>query len=123
MKFAVSRYPALAPACVVSACVVLAVASPAAAKTCPSGQILRVSKGVCVEKAAALKDGVVLSGVVKRAEPKNARQAEIARQAEPKAETVALRTPREIEPKPSPMAQAYAPTSPFGQLRLDYFQR
>lgn len=35
-----------------------AISAPAMAKTCPSGQILRVSKGVCVSKTEAAKFGI-----------------------------------------------------------------
>ena len=44
------------------ACAAAAVATPAFAKQCPPGKILRVSQGVCMDKAEAIKDGIFRSG-------------------------------------------------------------
>lgn len=93
-----------------------AVAVPASAGQCPSGQIFRVSKGVCVARAAAIKDGILLSGAGKRGgetAKKRSSQAE-ARPVRVAAKATADDNPQFIPPAVAP--------SPYGALRLHYFQ-
>lgn len=54
------------------------IGSAHAAPRCPSGQIYRVTKKVCVDKAAAVRDGVINSrqNVAKRTEPVTTTRAE-----------------------------------------------
>lgn len=100
-------------------CVCLAIASPAFAKQCPSGQILRVSKGVCVNKASAIKDGVIASR-----DPKRSRAAEAASRDDTARTVVAKSAAPEATGQTATLTDADAaprPRSPYGELRLDYF--
>ncbi len=114
---------------ILAACLCAAVAAPAAAKQCPAGQIFRVSKGVCMEKAAALKAGIVVASVARRAPVASPIKVPPPR-PDAIGETVVAKTeaaPADIPPGPMPphLMQAYArpEVSPFGALRLDYFTR
>lgn len=60
---------------IAGALVAAACPAAAAAKSCPHGQIFRVSKGVCMNKAKALKEGVVLHGGAKVAHAAHAAKA------------------------------------------------
>lgn len=88
-------------ASIVIACAAAAIASPAAAKQCPSGQIFRVSKGVCMSKAAAVKAGIVIRhrGKAAHATAGAARETHAA----------VVRPP--TRPEPTPMAAEAAPAS------------
>jgi hypothetical protein len=104
-------------------CSCLAISSPALAKQCPSGQILRVSKGVCVAKASAIKDGVIASRDTKRSRAAAAVRSEDREDA--KARTVVAKSaPQEAAGRGTTLSDAEAaprPRSPYGELRLDYF--
>lgn len=115
---------------IASACVGAAIASPAVARQCPSGQIFRVSKGVCMQKTAALKAGIAVSTPGQRA-PETAVKQPPPR-PESLAETVVEKSaPEQADATVSPeishpqLAQAFSrrSPSPFGELRFDYFQR
>jgi hypothetical protein len=103
-------------------CSCLAISSPALAKQCPSGQILRVSKGVCVSKSAAIKDGVISSRETKRSTAATAAERE---DKDARARTVVAKSaPQEAVGRTTTLTDAEAaprPRSPYGELRLDYF--
>lgn len=119
---------------IASACACAAIASPAGAKQCPSGQIFRVSKGVCMQKAAALKAGIVVSTPGQRApeaatrqpppRPESLAETVVEKAAPERAEA---QVPSEVSPEFNhpQLAQAFSrrSPSPFGELRFDYFQR
>jgi hypothetical protein len=107
---------------------------PASAATkCPSGQILRVSQGVCVPKAensALLRHGTKKPRAVEAAAPPPARKpirdaaADADRPDRPsRLEVAQHETPAPAsEPAPSPLARAQATLSPFGELFVGAFR-
>lgn len=113
---------------VASACACAAVASPAVARQCPSGQIFRVSKGVCMQKTAALKAGIAVStpsapeAVVKQPPPRPESLADTVVEKTATQQADATVSPEISHPQ---LAQAFSrrSPSPFGELRFDYFQR
>lgn len=107
-----------------TAAVALLAGAPAQAKTCPSGQILRVSKGVCMDKSEASKLGIYRGGgksVAKPAQTPDAPAAgDDAVEAKPKpavkSKAVARAVPAEpkkkikVAPEPEPtVAKPEAP--------------
>lgn len=119
---------------IVCACATI-LSAPAFAGQCPSGQIFRVSKGVCVDRAEAIKDGVIGAAKPKAAKPTQTAYAAKSRSvAEDEGQTAIEKS---IAPAPQkaltrsvelrrPAAQAAEapaakPPSPYGALRLDYF--
>ena len=106
-----------------------------AATRCPSGQILRVSLGVCVPKAQNLailaKHGTNKprpaeagedAGPASSAKPAPSGAAEPDRPQEP-VEVAQHEAPRQAEPfGPGPAAPAESPMSPFGALFVGAFR-
>ena len=70
--------------------------APAAAKTCPSGQFLQVSKGKCISKASAQKMGIV------RHAPSRTAHAAVDTKARKATPVQAERTGRTSVPKSAP---------------------
>ena len=116
--------------------------APVLAGQCPSGQILRVSKGVCVDRATAIKDGIIGGKTAKRVDLKKPQPAESAEAAidqtieksapdtagadKASSSKVAFNaagaTPTMFAALPQPR-QKEREINPFGELRLDYFKR
>ncbi len=126
----------------------LAAASPAAATTCPSGQILRVSKGVCVSKDDAAKAGIVGRHAVKHASvkpdagkqakraPVDAKEENVTTQAKSEPDAAASETTVASagysQSNPAALGFAGSPTSqsdvrrnisPFGALQFNGLRR
>ena len=107
-----------------------------AATRCPSGQILRVSLGICVPKAQNLAI-LAKHGTMKRkareadedAEPASSAPRPAASEAakperrEEPVEVAEREAPRPAEPSaPGPAAPAESPMSPFGALFVGAFR-
>lgn len=90
---------------VVGGVVTLAAASSAEAARCPAGQIYRVSKKVCQDKAAAIRAGVY--------KPRKSRSRKKARQQSPKPEA-APETKSAANPSPEPAVATAAPAGNAG---------
>ncbi len=111
----------------------LAVA-PVEAAQCPTGQIYRVSKKVCMDRAEAVKLGIVHAAGGKTAQPP---KAELAPEAEPASEPERAAAPEPrgsaladsaAEPAPAaapapPSPQPAATPSPFGALTIENFSK
>ncbi len=87
-------------------------ASAAPAAPCPTGQIFRVSKHVCMDRAEAVKLGIV-HGAVKPKPAAEARQPAPQPASQPAPE-VATAPP--APPAPPPVEPAEPPASPYGVL-------
>ena len=124
-------FPRLALA---SSVVLLLAAAPALARQCPRGQILRVSKNICVAKGAAFKAhvakgqaakgetvggrvfyGPTVQGPGKPASEPEAQSADLEPAVEPDRQpaAVAVRKPK----PPGPVL------SPYGELSLESFPK
>lgn len=113
-------FPRLAPA--FSALILLA-AAPALATQCPRGQILRVSKNICVPKGEAIRNhifyGPTFRGPTKPPPEPEAQSVVLEPAVEPDRQptSVAAR-------KPKPPAREIAPSpSPYGELSLESFPK
>lgn len=84
-----------------TAAAALLVGAPAQARTCPSGQIFRVSKGVCMDKGEASKLGIYRGGGKVAAKPAKASDAPAADGDE-----------AEVKPKPVAKPKAVARIAP-----------
>lgn len=81
-----------------ASCGLLALASaPVAARTCPSGQFLQVSKGKCISKSAARDLGIVSRAGHAAAKPKSVK-------AEATSEKAGQSTVAKSAPEPEPEA-------------------
>ena len=79
----------------------VAASAPAAAKSCPSGQILQVSKGRCISREAAKKAGIAIHTPGKAAhaaKPKSAKAAKAGKAEDRKSgeTTVAKSAPEKV---------------------------
>jgi hypothetical protein len=135
------KYSTVLSACAF-ACALAGVSAPAVAKQCPAGQILRVSKGACMDKAEAIKNGFVKSGAVASHDASRARLARLTeQQAAPAGEETEVAKTVSPEAAAAPVQQSASiddalgfaarprdqiaanRVSPYGALNLDYFGR
>jgi outer membrane biosynthesis protein TonB len=82
------------------------VAPAAQAKTCPSGQILRVSKNICMDKGEAVKLGILRGGVGKATSASKAKKAVAAKIETDEDEAPKAKTKPRIESRPDKSAKA-----------------
>jgi hypothetical protein len=105
--------------------VLLVAAGPVLARQCPRGQILRVSKNVCVAKGEATGRhfyGPTFRGPTKPAPEPETQSADLA----PAAEAMEPDRPTAYIPakKPKPPAPSLSPSaSPYGELSLESFPK
>ena len=84
----------------------LAVAAPAQARSCPSGQLLRVSKNVCMDKGEATKLGILRGGAGKPAAALKAKKAVAAKIEADEDEAPKAKAKPRIESRPEKSAKA-----------------
>ena len=112
-----------------------ALLTPALAGACPPGQIFRTSKNICMDKAEAVKLGIIHAAPKSGATPKPIQPAEAPAEPEPEPAPVEASAPppsppqaREqfappVAPQPAPQAaqEALRSPSPFGALDVHAF--
>jgi hypothetical protein len=129
-------FPRLALAC---SAVLLLAAAPALARQCPRGQILRVSKNICVAKGAAFKGHVAKSqtpkGPATKGETIGGRvfygptvEGQGKTAPEPEAQSAGLEPAAEADRQPTAVAprkpKPPGPVlSPYGELSLETFPK
>ncbi|WP_294535144.1 hypothetical protein [uncultured Rhodoblastus sp.] len=105
-------------------------AGPALARHCPRGQILRVSKNVCVAKREAVGRHVYYGPTYRGPTKPSSEPEEQAANLEPDsraggADLLADRPAAAVPPKkPKPPSSAVSPSlSPYGELSLESFPK
>lgn len=94
----------------------LALAAPAQAKSCPSGQILRVSKNVCMDKGEAVKLGILRGGAGKAASAAKAQKAATAKIETDEDDAPKTKVKPKTGPRPEKTAKA-APEKPVDEAK------
>ena len=94
----------------------LALAAPAQAKTCPSGQILRVSKNTCMDKGEAVKLGILRGGAGKATSAAKTQKAAIAKVETDEDDAPKTKAKPKSGPRPDKTARA-APEKPVDEAR------
>ena len=88
-----------------------------AAQACPRGQILRVSKNVCVDREEAIKLGILRGD---KAKPAKADAAKAVPEPEAASPEIARPEPQNaVAPAPTPVKTEYVPPAPPAQPAAD----
>jgi hypothetical protein len=107
-------HPLFPPLALAFSTLLLLAAAPAVARQCPRGQILRVSKNICVAKGEAIRGhiyyGATLHGPTKSSPEPEEQAADLAPAAIPAK-------------KPKPPSPAPPSPSPYGELSLESFAK
>jgi hypothetical protein len=99
-------------------------AGPALARQCPRGQILRVSKNVCVAKREAIGRHVYYGPTYRGPTKPSSEPEEQAADLRPDSGAVETDRPTAAIPAKKPKPPAWDPTlSPYGELSLESFAK